>query len=140
MSKPRRREPLWSLSRSKEERLLTDKVLCPKNGRHKIRISDIFRQGMNLRTWHQAANFIDYVKGIIATDPCVYALLVRLCRTVIIKLRRRVIKLTALKWKCKSDSKMTYPGLHMCTSVESKQDDGYWRAQPPMPYPREGVG
>ena len=89
------------------------------------------RQGMNLRTWHQAANFIYYVKGISAIDPCVYALLVRFCRTVIIKLRRRVIKLTALKWKCTLDSDMTYPGLHTCNPVESNQDDGHWRAQPP---------
>ena len=140
MPKSKRRELLWGSNHNMEDRLPPDKALCPKNGRHKIRISDLLRQGMNLRTWHQAANFIYYVKGISAIDPCVYALLVRFCRTVIIKLRRRVIKLTALKWKCKLDSKMTYPGLHMCTSVESKQDDGYWRAQPPMPYPREGVG
>ena len=134
------RELLWGSNHNKEVLLPPDKDLRPKDGCHKIRISDLLRQGMNLRTWHQAANFIDYVKGIIAIDPCVYALLVRLCRTVIIKLRRRVIKLTALKWKCTLDSDMTYPGLQTCNPVESDQDDGYWRAQPPMPYPREGVG
>ena len=139
MPKSRMRELLWGQNH-KEERLQTDKVLCPKNGRHKILLPDILRRGRNLRSCHQANNFLYYVKGVFATDTCMYALLARLCRAVIIKLLRRVIKLTALKWKCKLDSYIAYPGSYTGQSGESEHADGYWRAQPPMPHPREGVG
>ena len=107
MSKSRRREPLWGLSHNKEERLLTDKVLCPKNGRHKI--TDILCKGTNPRARQQADFFIDYIKGMSAIHPCIYALLVRLCRAASIKRRQPVIRLTAVKWKCISSCNLIYP-------------------------------
>ena len=107
MSKPCKREPLWGLSHSKEERLLTDGILCPKNGRHKI--TDILCKRTNPRAWQQAEFFIDYIKGMSAIHPCIYALLVRLCRAASIK-RRRVIKLTAVKWKGRPSRKTRHPG------------------------------
>ena len=140
MPKSRRIEQMWGLNHNKEDRLPPDKVFCPKNGRHKLYLLDILRRGMNLRSCHQANNFLYYVKGIYATDTCIYALLARLCRAVRIKLLRRVIKLTALKWECKLDSYMAYPGSCTGQSGGSKQADGYWRAEPLMPHPREGVG
>ena len=108
ISKSRRRELLWGLSHRKEERLLTDKVLCPKNGRHKI--TDILCKRTNPRAWQQAEFSIDYIKGMSAIHPCIYALLVRLCRAASIKRRQRVIRLTAVKWKCISSCNLIYPG------------------------------
>jgi len=107
MSKPCRREPLWGLSHSKEEHLLTDKVLCPKNGRHKI--TGILRKGTNSRACQQAAFIIDYIKVMFDIHPCMHALLVRLCRVASIK-RRRAIKLTPVKRKGKSSCKTVPPG------------------------------
>ena len=108
MSKPCMREPLWGLSHSKEDCLLTDKVLCPKNGRHKI--TDPLRKGTNPSACQQAAFFLDNVKGMLDSHPRMYALLVRLCRAVSIKRQRRVIKLTAVKWKGRPSRKMGHPG------------------------------
>ena len=103
MSKPYRREPRWGLSHSKEERVLADKVLCPKNGRHKI--TGLLRKGTNPRACQQAAFITDYIKVMFDIHPCMHALLVRMCRAASSKRRRRIIKLTPVKWKGKSSCK-----------------------------------
>jgi hypothetical protein len=139
MSRSRRKEQLWCVRHSEEDSLPTGKVLSPKNGHLKtILLPDILRLGRNLRTWQQATDCLIYMKGMALIHPCVYALLVKRC-IAYIKTRHCVINLTVMKWKRRLHSDMVHTVLHTGAYVHS-DDDGYWRAQPPQPHPREGVG
>ena len=139
MSRSRRKELLWCVRHSEEDTLPTGKVLSPKNGHLKtILLPDILRLGRNLRTWQQATDCLIYMKGMALIHPCMYALLVKRC-IAYIKTRHCVINLTVTKWKKGLHSDMVHTVLHTGAYVHS-DDDGYWRAQPPLPHPREGVG
>ena len=143
MSRARRKELLRCSSHSEEETLPTDKVLSPKNGHLKtILLSDILLKGRNLRTWQQATDCLNYclsyMKGMALIHPCMYALLVKRC-IAYIKTRHCVINMTVTKWTRRLQSDMVHPLLHTGAYVHSDYD-GYWRAQPPLPHPREGVG
>ena len=64
----------------------------------------------------------------------------RTCRKCYMK-RRRVIRLTARRnnWK-RLRSADRPPGVICQAAPRANKDDGYWRVQPPLPHPREGVG
>ena len=139
MSRSRLKELLWCIRHSEEETPPSGKVLSPKNGPLKtILLPDILRLGRNLRTWQQAADCLTYMSGKVPIHPCMYVLLVKRCITHI-KNRYCVINMTVTKWKRRLRSDMTHSVLRTGACARS-DDDGYWRAQPPLPYPREGGG
>ena len=55
--------------------------------------------------------------------------------------RQRVTRLTARRnnWKRLRNADMP-PGVICQAAPRANKDDGYWRVQPPLPHPREGVG
>ena len=139
MSKSRRKELLWCARHSGEDTLSTGKVLSPKNGHlKKMLFPYILRIRRNMRTWQQATDCLIYMKGMALIHPCMYALLVKRC-IAYIKTRHCVINMTVTKWTRRLQSDMVHPLLHTGAYVHSDYD-GYWRAQPPLPHPREGVG
>ena len=139
MSRSRRKELLWCVRHSEEETPPSGKVLGPKNGPLKtILFPDILRLWRNLRTWQQAADCLTYMSGKVPIHPCMYVLLVKRC-IAYSKTRYCVINMTVTEWTRRLRSDMAHSVL--CTGAcAHSDDDGYWRAQPPLPYPREGVG